>query len=60
MATTATARERILEVSNVSIRFGGVKALTDVSFHVERGQVFSIIGPNGAGKTSMLTCISGR
>jgi branched-chain amino acid transport system ATP-binding protein len=60
VATTATARERILEVSNVSIRFGGVKALTDVSFHVERGQVFSIIGPNGAGKTSMLNCISGR
>jgi ABC-type branched-subunit amino acid transport system ATPase component len=50
----------MLEVSNVSIRFGGVKALSDVSFNVEQGQVFSIIGPNGAGKTSMLNCISGR
>jgi branched-chain amino acid transport system ATP-binding protein len=50
----------ILDVSNVSIRFGGVRALSQVSFRVEPGQVFSIIGPNGAGKTSMLNCISGR
>jgi branched-chain amino acid transport system ATP-binding protein len=50
----------ILDVSDVSIRFGGVHALSDVSFQVEQGQVFSIIGPNGAGKTSMLNCISGR
>jgi branched-chain amino acid transport system ATP-binding protein len=55
-----SAAGHILEVSNVSIRFGGVKALSDVSFNVETGQVFSIIGPNGAGKTSMLNCISGR
>jgi branched-chain amino acid transport system ATP-binding protein len=52
--------EHILRVSDVSIQFGGVRALADVSFHVEKGQVFSIIGPNGAGKTSMLNCISGR
>jgi branched-chain amino acid transport system ATP-binding protein len=50
----------MLEASGVSIRFGGVQALSGVSFTVERGQVFSIIGPNGAGKTSMLNCISGR
>jgi branched-chain amino acid transport system ATP-binding protein len=55
-----SAAEHILKVSNVSIRFGGVKALSDVSFNVEQGEVFSIIGPNGAGKTSMLNCISGR
>ncbi|MFE1600785.1 ABC transporter ATP-binding protein [Methylobacterium sp. ID0610] len=49
-----------LEVRQVSLRFGGVKALTDVAFTVEQGELFSIIGPNGAGKTSMLNCISGR
>ncbi|ASM50989.1 branched-chain amino acid transport system ATP-binding protein [Pseudoalteromonas espejiana DSM 9414] len=50
----------ILNVENISLAFGGVKALTDVSFSVKEGSVFSIIGPNGAGKTSMLNCISGR
>ena len=38
--------EHILRVSDVSIQFGGVRALADVSFHVEKGQVFSIIGPS--------------
>jgi len=52
--------DSILKVEHVSLAFGGVKALTDVSFEVPRGAVFSIIGPNGAGKTSMLNCISGR
>lgn len=52
--------ESILDVNNISLAFGGVKALTDVSFSVNKGSVFSIIGPNGAGKTSMLNCISGR
>ncbi len=55
-----TQPERMLEVEGVSLRFGGVRALNDVSFHVERGELFSIIGPNGAGKTSLLNCISGR
>jgi branched-chain amino acid transport system ATP-binding protein len=50
----------ILEIANVSLRFGGVHALTDVSLHVEKGELLSIIGPNGAGKTSMINCISGR
>ncbi|TKB58651.1 ABC transporter ATP-binding protein [Ferrimonas aestuarii] len=50
----------ILQVEQISLAFGGVKALTDVSFEVPTGSVFSIIGPNGAGKTSMLNCISGR
>lgn len=50
----------ILNVENISLAFGGVKALTDVSFSVKEGSIFSIIGPNGAGKTSMLNCISGR
>jgi branched-chain amino acid transport system ATP-binding protein len=50
----------ILEADRVSLRFGGVRALTDVSFVVRPGEIFSIIGPNGAGKTSMVNCISGR
>jgi branched-chain amino acid transport system ATP-binding protein len=50
----------LLDVQGVSVRFGGVRALSDVSFQVKKGEVFSIIGPNGAGKTSMLNCISGR
>jgi branched-chain amino acid transport system ATP-binding protein len=50
----------LLEVSGVSLRFGGIKALTEVGFSVAPGELFSIIGPNGAGKTSMLNCISGR
>ncbi|MEC3885832.1 ABC transporter ATP-binding protein [Halobacillus sp. HZG1] len=49
----------ILEVENVSLQFGGVKALDAVSYHLEKGEIFSLIGPNGAGKTSMLNCISG-
>ncbi|CAM3891566.1 ABC transporter ATP-binding protein [Shewanella aquimarina] len=53
-------KDTILTVDQISLAFGGVKALTDVSFEVERGAVFSIIGPNGAGKTSMLNSISGR
>jgi branched-chain amino acid transport system ATP-binding protein len=50
----------ILSAEGVSLRFGGVRALTDVSFSVRRGEIFSIIGPNGAGKTSMVNCVSGR
>ncbi len=50
----------VLEADRVSLRFGGVRALTEVSFAIERGEIFSIIGPNGAGKTSMVNCISGR
>ena len=52
--------DTILQVKNISLRFGGVHALIDVSFNVQKGQIYSIIGPNGAGKTSMLNCISGR
>lgn len=51
--------EPILEIEAVSLQFGGVKALDDVTYHIEKGEIFSLIGPNGAGKTSMLNCISG-
>lgn len=50
----------LLELRGVSLRFGGVQALRQVSFALRRGALFSIIGPNGAGKTSLLNCISGR
>lgn len=49
----------ILEVQNISLSFGGVKALTDISFDVREHEVRAIIGPNGAGKSSMLNCING-
>ncbi|HYD31283.1 MAG TPA: ABC transporter ATP-binding protein [Azospirillaceae bacterium] len=54
------AETPIFEARNISLRFGGVRALTDVSFSIKKGELFSIIGPNGAGKTSMVNCISGR
>ena len=50
----------ILEAAHVTLPFGGVKALSDVSFAVREHELFSIIGPNGAGKTSIVNCISGR
>ncbi|MCO5080353.1 MAG: ABC transporter ATP-binding protein [Rhizobiaceae bacterium] len=49
----------LMEVKNVSLRFGGVKAITDISFDVRKGEIRAIIGPNGAGKTSMLNVING-
>jgi len=49
----------ILDVKNITLRFGGVKALTDISFDVREHEIRSIIGPNGAGKSSMLNCING-
>jgi len=49
----------LLTVRDVSKRFGGVNALTEVSFTVDQGDVLGIIGPNGAGKTTLLNCISG-
>jgi branched-chain amino acid transport system ATP-binding protein len=53
------AGDILLAVENVSLAFGGVKALRDVSFDVRRGEIRAIIGPNGAGKTSMLNVING-
>ena len=48
----------LLAVSGVTIRFGGVTALEDVSFDVARGAICGLIGPNGAGKTTLFNCIS--
>lgn len=49
----------LMEVKGVSLAFGGVKAITDISFDVRKGEIRAIIGPNGAGKTSMLNVING-
>lgn len=51
--------DTLLKVEGVSLAFGGVKALTDVSFEIKEHEVLAIIGPNGAGKSSMLNVING-
>jgi branched-chain amino acid transport system ATP-binding protein len=53
------AGEVLLAVDNVSLSFGGVKAIRDVSFDIRKSEIRAIIGPNGAGKTSMLNVING-
>ncbi|MQY52670.1 ABC transporter ATP-binding protein [Rhodocyclus tenuis] len=54
-----TSGDVILDLQNISLRFGGVKALTDISFNVREHEIRAIIGPNGAGKSSMLNVING-
>ena len=51
--------EVLLEVKDISLSFGGVKALQDISFDIRKGEIRAIIGPNGAGKSSMLNVING-
>ena len=48
----------LFEVKNITVSFGGVKALNDVSFTVNKGEIFTIIGPNGAGKSTLFNVIS--
>ena len=60
--TTADGRKIggvLMEMKNITLRFGGVNAITNISFDIRDGEIRAIIGPNGAGKSSMLNVISG-
>jgi branched-chain amino acid transport system ATP-binding protein len=52
-------REPVLKVEHLTMRFGGLTAVEDLSFTVQRGDITAIIGPNGAGKTTVFNCITG-
>jgi len=56
---TSSKDTTLLSVDNVTLSFGGIKAITDISFNINQGEIRAIIGPNGAGKTSMLNVING-
>jgi branched-chain amino acid transport system ATP-binding protein len=55
----STSGRPVIRIDNVSLSFGGVNALTDVSLDVRNDEILAIIGPNGAGKTALLNCING-
>lgn len=52
-------RNNILEVENLYMQFGGIKALSDINFMVKQGSITALIGPNGAGKTTVFNCVTG-
>jgi len=54
-----TDRQVKLRIDNLSLSFGGVSALADVSMDIRDNEILAIIGPNGAGKTALLNCING-
>ncbi len=58
-AEGVTMAEVLLQLSSVTMRFGGVTALGDVTLHVDQGEIFGLIGPNGAGKTTVFNAVTG-
>jgi branched-chain amino acid transport system ATP-binding protein len=58
-ASNQIEKQVVIRVEGLSLSFGGVRALTDVSLEVRRNEILAIIGPNGAGKTALLNCING-
>ncbi len=58
-ATTSQTQDAVLEVRDLTLRFGGLTSLNEVSLTHQRGDVLSVIGPNGAGKTSLFNCLTG-
>jgi branched-chain amino acid transport system ATP-binding protein len=58
-SATAVQHDVVLRISNVGMRFGGLWALSEVSFDIDRGSVVGLIGPNGSGKTTLMNVVSG-
>ena len=52
-------KENVLQMENVVMQFGGVRAIDGLSLEVNRGEIVALIGPNGAGKTTAFNCITG-
>nr|WP_139790718.1 ABC transporter ATP-binding protein [Xaviernesmea rhizosphaerae] len=59
MKPAASSADPILKVEHLSMRFGGLMAINDLSFECRRGEITALIGPNGAGKTTVFNCITG-
>jgi len=59
MAISPLSKDMILQVEHLHMQFGGLVAVDDLSFEVERGKITALIGPNGAGKTTVFNCITG-
>src|SRR3954454_983350 len=58
-ASSAAGSDVVFDISHVTLRFGGVVSLNDVSMQMRRGEVLAVIGPNGAGKTSLFNSLTG-
>ena len=55
----ATNREQVLRLENITMQFGGVVAINNLSMEINQGEIVALIGPNGAGKTTAFNCVTG-